>query len=161
MDVSEIADMYERYAPAIYARCRRLLGSNAAGRDALQESFVRVLQRHRTLDAGEQTLRYLYRTATNVCINQLRQRSVRDRATAELTMRVAARPSRQPGPGDRQFVQLLLDQCDETAVGVAVMHFVDGMTQVEVAQALGITRRTVYNRIRQIERLAGALLEDP
>jgi DNA-directed RNA polymerase specialized sigma24 family protein len=74
---------------------------------------------------------------------------------------MAARPSRQPAPGDRQFVQLLLDQCDETAIGVAVMHFVDGMTQVEVAEALGITRRTVYNRIRQIERLAGAMLEDP
>jgi len=35
------------------------------------------------------------------------------------------------------------------------------MTQVEVAEALGITRRTVYNRIRQIERLAGALLDEP
>ena len=161
MEVSEIAEMYERYAPAIYARCRRLLGSNAAGRDALQESFVRVLQRHRTLEAGEQTLRYLYKTATNVCINQLRQRSVRDRAAGELTAQLAARPARQPAPGDRQFVQMLLDQCDETAIGVAVMHFVDGMTQVEVAEALGITRRTVYNRIRQIERLAGALLEGP
>lgn len=161
MEVSEIAELYEHYAPAIFARCRRLLGSSAAGRDALQESFVRVLQRHETLDSGEQTLRYLYRTATNVCINQLRQRSVRDRAAPELTASVAAHPSRQPTPGDREFVQLLLDQCDETAIGVAVMHFVDGMTQVEVAETLGITRRTVYNRIRQIERLADALMADP
>ena len=94
MEVSEIADMYERYAPAIYARCRRLLGSNAAGRDALQESFVRVLQRHQSLEPGDQTLRYLYKTATNVCINQLRQRSVRDRAAAELTAQLAARTER-------------------------------------------------------------------
>ena len=161
MNISEIAELYERYAPAIYARCRRLLGSSAAGRDALQESFVRVLQRHRTLEPGEQTLRYLYKTATNVCINQLRQRSVRDRAVVQLTAQLAARPSRQPALADREFVKMLLDQCDETAVGVAVMHFVDGMTQVEVAEALGITRRTVYNRIRQIERLAGALLDEP
>jgi RNA polymerase sigma-70 factor (ECF subfamily) len=161
MNIPEIAELYERYAPAIYARCRRLLGSSAAGRDALQESFVRVLQRHRTLEPGEQTLRYLYKTATNVCINQLRQRSVRDRAVVQLTAQLAARPSRQPALADREFVKQLLDLCDETAVGVAVMHFVDGMTQVEVAEALGITRRTVYNRIRQIERLAGALLDEP
>ena len=41
------------------------------------------------------------------------------------------------------------------------MHFVDGMTQVEVAATLGITRRTVYNRIRRIEQLAARLLEPP
>jgi DNA-binding transcriptional regulator LsrR (DeoR family) len=56
-------------------------------------------------------------------------------------------------------VRLLLEQCDETAVAVALMHFVDGMTQVEVAATLGITRRTVYNRIRKIGRLAADLLE--
>ena len=161
MEVTQIADLYERYAPAIYARCRRLLGSSAAGRDALQESFVRVLQRHRSLGPGDQTLRYLYKTATNVCINQLRQRSVRDRAAAEIGARASARPSCQPGLDDRELVTMLLDRCDETAVGIAVMHFVDGMTQVEVAKTLGITRRTVYNRIRQIERLADSLLQDP
>ena len=161
MDVSQIAELYERYAPAIYARCRRLLGSSAAGRDALQESFVRVLQHHQTLGPGDQTLRYIYKTATNVCINQLRQRSVRDRAAADIAAQVSARSTRQPGLDDRELVQLLLDQCDDIAVGVAVMHFVDGMTQVEVAETLGITRRTVYNRIRQIERLAGALLDQP
>ena len=161
MEVSQIAELYERYAPAIYARCRRLLGSSAAGRDALQESFVRVLQRHGTLGPGDQTLRYLYKTATNVCINQLRQRSVRDRAAAEIAAHVNAHPARQPGLDDRELVQMLLDHCDEIAIGIAVMHFVDGMTQVEVAKTLGITRRTVYNRIRQIERLAGTLLEDP
>lgn len=160
MDVGQIAELYERYAPAIYARCRRLLGSSAAGRDALQESFVRVLQHHRTLGPGEQTLRYLYKTATNVCINQLRQRSVRERAAADIASQISARPARQPALDDRELVQMLLDRCDEIAVGVAVMHFVDGMTQVEVAETLGITRRTVYNRIRQIERLAGALLEE-
>ena len=161
MDVSQIAELYERYAPAIYARCRRLLGSSAAGRDALQESFVRVLQHHQTLGPGDQTLRYLYKTATNVCINQLRQRSVRDRAAADIAAQVSARSTRQPGLDDRELVQLLLEQCDDIAVGIAVMHFVDGMTQVEVAETLGITRRTVYNRIRRIERLAGELLEDP
>jgi RNA polymerase sigma-70 factor (ECF subfamily) len=158
MEVMQIAELYERYAPAIYARCRRLLGSGAAGRDALQESFVRVLQRHEALGPGEQALRYLYRTATNVCINQLRQRSVRERAVSQIAARAAANPSRQPVPGDREFVRLLLERCDETAVNVALMHFIDGMTQVEVAATLGITRRTVYNRIRQIHRFAEELL---
>lgn len=159
LDGRDIAALYERHAPAIYAHCRRLLGSAPAGRDALQESFVRVLQHHRVLGPGDQALRYLYRTSTNVCINLLRQRSVRERAAPLIAAQINAAQSNQPVPGDREFVRLLLEQCDETAVAVALMHFVDGMTQVEVAATLGITRRTVYNRIRRIERLAAELLE--
>lgn len=155
----DIAVLYERHAPAIYAHCRRLLGSAPAGRDALQESFVRVLQHHRVLGPGDQALRYLYRTSTNVCINLLRQRSVRERAAPLIAAQINAAQSNQPVPGDREFVRMLLDQCDETAVAVALMHFIDGMTQVEVAATLGITRRTVYNRIRKIERLAAQMLE--
>ena len=158
-DGRNIAELYERHAPAIYAHCRRLLGSAPAGRDALQESFVRVLQHHRVLGPGDQALRYLYRTSTNVCINLLRQRSVRERAAPLIAAQIMAAQSHQPIPGDREFVRLLLEQCDETAVAVALMHFVDGMTQVEVAATLGITRRTVYNRIRKIEKLAADLLE--
>lgn len=159
MDGHDIAALYERHAPAIYAHCRRLLGSAPAGRDALQESFVRVLQHHRVLGPGDQALRYLYRTSTNVCINLLRQRSVRERAAPLIAAQINAAQSNQPVPGDREFVRVLLDQCDETAVAVALMHFIDGMTQVEVAATLGITRRTVYNRIRKIERLAADMLE--
>jgi RNA polymerase sigma-70 factor (ECF subfamily) len=159
LDSRDIASLYERHAPAIYAHCRRLLGSAPAGRDALQESFVRVLQHHRVLGPGDQALRYLYRTSTNVCINLLRQRSVRERAAPLIAAQINAAQSNQPVPGDREFVRMLLDQCDETAVAVALMHFIDGMTQVEVAATLGITRRTVYNRIRKIERLAAEMLQ--
>ena len=118
-----------------------------------------MLQHHRVLGPGDQALRYLYRTSTNVCINLLRQRSVRERAAPLIAAQINAAQSNQPVPGDREFVRMLLDQCDETAVAVALMHFIDGMTQVEVAATLGITRRTVYNRIRKIERLAAQMLE--
>jgi RNA polymerase sigma-70 factor, ECF subfamily len=157
MDAGGMAQLYERYAPAIYAHCRRLLGGNAAARDAMQESFVRVLMRNRDLEPGDEALRYLYRTATNVCINVLRQRGVRDRAIPAIAARAASSEDRERH-SDRQFVRLLLDRVDETGGAIAVMHFVDGMSQVEIAATLGITRRTVFNRLKQLERLAKELL---
>jgi RNA polymerase sigma-70 factor, ECF subfamily len=159
MDEQGIAELYERYAPAIFAHCRRLLGSQVSARDALQEAFVRVLQHHQALGPGDQALRYLYRTSTNVCINLLRQRAVRERAAPEIASRILGAEITQPSPGDRQFVRMLLDRCDDLAAEIALMHFVDGLTQVEVASTLGITRRTVFNRLRQIERIAADLLE--
>jgi len=40
-----LAALYRKYAPAIYAHCRRMLQSQAAARDATQEAFIRVLAR--------------------------------------------------------------------------------------------------------------------
>jgi RNA polymerase sigma-70 factor (ECF subfamily) len=160
MDAQGIADLYQRYSPAIYAHCRRLLGGSAAARDAVQEAFVRVLVRHQALGAGDQALRYLYRTSTNACINVLRQRGVRSRAAPEIAARAVVSGKVEPTHGDRQFVRLLLDRCDDTAAAIAVMHFVDGMSQVEIAATLGISRRTVFNRLRQLERLATDLLSE-
>jgi DNA-directed RNA polymerase specialized sigma24 family protein len=38
------------------------------------------------------------------------------------------------------------------------MRYLDGMSQVEIAQVLGITRRTVFNRLRKLARVADELL---
>jgi RNA polymerase sigma-70 factor, ECF subfamily len=160
MDEQGIADLYQKYAPAVYAHCRKLVGSTAAARDALQESFVRVLQRHWKVEPGDRALHYLFRTSTNVCINLLRQNAVREKAAPAIAAcTVGEGGAGGPSPGDRQFVRVLLDHCDETASQIALLYFVDGLTQVEVAATLGITRRTVFNRLRQIERLAAELLE--
>lgn len=159
VDAGGIAQLYEKYAPAIYAHCRRLLGSTAAARDAMQEAFVRVLLKNRGLAPGDEALRYLYRTATNVSINVLRQRAVRDRAVPEIAAR-ANRTESGEGHADRQFVRMLLDRVDATGGSIAVMHFVDGMTQVEIAATLGITRRTVFNRLKALEKLAKALMSE-
>jgi DNA-directed RNA polymerase specialized sigma24 family protein len=59
---------------------------------------------------------------------------------------------------DREFVLAVLARCGEDGAQVAIMHYVEGMSQVEIAEALGITRRTVFNRLRKMARVARDLL---
>ena len=59
---------------------------------------------------------------------------------------------------DREFVAAVLERCGEAGATVAIMHYVDGMSQVEIAGILGITRRTVFNRLRKLTRIAHDLL---
>jgi RNA polymerase sigma-70 factor (ECF subfamily) len=153
-----LAQLYQTYAPVIYARCYRLLHSKFAARDATQETFARVLAHNRMVLTGDEGLHYLYRVSTNVCFNLLREQRVRERATPELTSRAPEPRSPERGHADRQFAAALLDRCDETGAAIAVMHYVDGMTQVEVAHVLSITRRTVFNRLRKLESLAIEML---
>lgn len=156
-----LAELYEKYAPAIYAHCRRLLHSPVAARDATQEAFVRVLARGPAELAGEDALRYLYRVSTNVCLNQLREQKVHERAAPAIMARTANLRSAEGGHADRQFVLALLDRCDHVGSSIAVMHYVDGMSQVEIAEILGITRRTVFNRLRKLEKIAAELMQPP
>src|SRR5688572_27068584 len=76
MTDDRLTGLYRAYGPLIYARCRRLLGDAAAAEDATQETFMRV---HRHLDkADAQTaLAWIYRIATNYCLNEIRNRKRR------------------------------------------------------------------------------------
>lgn len=155
---TELASLYAKYSPAIYAHCRRFLQSPAAARDATQEAFVRVLARGVVLPREEEALRYLYRVSTNVCLNLLREHNVHTRAAPALAANSSHVGSAESGLADREFVNAVLDRCGEGGAQVAIMHYLDGMSQVEIAEVLGITRRTVFNRLRKLARIAGDLL---
>jgi RNA polymerase sigma-70 factor (ECF subfamily) len=152
--------LYSKYAPAIYAHCRRFLHSPAAAKDATQEAFVRVLSKGVVLPSQEsEALRYLYRVSINVCLNTLRQTASHSRATPALAItQPDHEDSAEASLASREFVQAVLARCKEGDAQVAIMHYLDGIPQVEVAQLLGITRRSVFNRLRKLSRVANELL---
>lgn len=150
-----IADLYASYFQAIYEHCRRFLQSTASAKDATQETFVRVMAHGVALVFDEGALRYLYRVSTNVCLNMLTKQRMQTRAAAVLAMN--ATYVRWNDFADREFVLAVLARCGEGEAQVAVMHYVEGMSQVEIAEVLGITRKTVFNRLRKMSRIARTL----
>jgi RNA polymerase sigma-70 factor (ECF subfamily) len=50
---------------------------------------------------------------------------------------------------DRALARQVLEQCDETTRTVAVGVLVDGMEHEEVAELLGISRRTVARKLER------------
>jgi RNA polymerase sigma-70 factor, ECF subfamily len=73
----------EEHRPALVGHCYRMLGSVADAEDAVQETMLRAW-RGRDRFAGRASLRtWLYRIATNVCLDQLGVRSRRARPTED------------------------------------------------------------------------------
>src|SRR6185436_16406008 len=73
----------EQYRPALTGLCYRMLGSVVDAEDAVQEAMVRAW---RSLDRFEQRASiktWLYRIATNVCLDELSKRSRRARPMEE------------------------------------------------------------------------------
>ena len=142
-----LTELYRTYGPYIHARCCRLLGDRAAAEDATQETFMRV---HRHLDRapdGREALAWIYRIATNYCLNEIRDRKLRPEPAdalpeprAESLERVLA---------NRELAERIVRRSPEKLRVVAWLHHVDGLDQGEVARVLDISRRTVVNRIAE------------
>jgi RNA polymerase sigma-70 factor (ECF subfamily) len=155
-DETTLADLYENYSPSIYSHCNRFLRSAAEARDATQETFVRVMSRGIVLTCEKAALGYLYRTSTNVCLNILSKQKMESRTAVALTMSTPY--VRWSEFADREFIRALLARCGEDQAQVAIMHYVEEMSQVEIAEVLGITRKTVFNRLRSMACIARELL---
>jgi RNA polymerase sigma-70 factor (ECF subfamily) len=145
------AELYRTYGPAVYRRCLKLLRDKEAASDATQEVFVKLVRDIAKLDDPAIVLPWLYRVATNHCLNALRNKS--RRGEAPLDLQVADEATVEAPFPDRHLVGTILSQFDEGTRAVAVGVLVDGMGHEELAGALGISRKTVERRLaRFLER---------
>lgn len=67
----DVEALYRKYGPMVLRRCRSLLGNEERARDAMQDTFVRLLKSRESL-TGEAPSSLLYCIATNVCLNLIR-----------------------------------------------------------------------------------------
>lgn len=72
-------DDLERLRPALLGYCYRMLGSGGEAEDATQEAMIRAWRRSETLEEQSALKAWVYRIATNVCLDQIDSRKRRAR----------------------------------------------------------------------------------
>jgi len=125
------------------------LGSESEAKEVAQEAYVRLLQRQEPGDPG--LLRaYLFKTATNLAIDRLRHRKVRQRFAQQPAISGYANTGESVDPARQLlareqadqllgYLQELPDKCQQ----VFGLHRLDGIPQREVARRLGLSERMV------------------
>jgi len=151
----DIAELYRTWGPAIYRRCLRLLRDTEAARDATQEVFRKALGAPEKLADPDTALPFIYRVATNHCLNE--RRNAGRRGETELADLDVA--SEHPQFPQRRLVQRVLSRFDAKTQSIAVGVLVDGMEHEEVASALGISRKTVSRKLARFLDHARKYLE--
>ena len=150
--------LYRRFGALVLRRARFLLGEDNAAEDALQEVFVRVLCHHDSFRNEAAPVTWLYRITTNYCFNVLRDRKRREE---KLRDHSAPPPPHASHVETSLTVDQILTQLPADLCEIAVYHHVDRLNQDEIAQLLGVSRRTVGNRLKEFQCQAQVLLGDP
>ncbi|MCW3065961.1 MAG: polymerase subunit sigma-70 [Solirubrobacterales bacterium] len=77
VDESSFAALSERHRRELHVHCYRMMGSFEEAEDLVQETLLRAWRGRDTFDRGPQFRAWLYRIATNACLDALKRRSRR------------------------------------------------------------------------------------
>jgi RNA polymerase sigma-70 factor (ECF subfamily) len=139
----------------VHARVRRIVGRDAD--DVVQELFVRLLGSPPT---EENMAAWIFTTSTNLAIDRIRYRARRDAAwEAEVRDTARAGASAEALLGDHEITRKVLASLDRRTQEVVVAVIFHDLTQAEAAQRLGLSRKTVNERMQRFQDQARALVE--
>jgi RNA polymerase sigma factor (sigma-70 family) len=159
-DPRAFAELYDRHSAAVYRLAVSLMHDRDDARDVVQDTFLVLWRRRRTLQesVGESTLPWLLATGRNCCLNL--RRSQRRRADLHLSEEEWASMPSGADPERADTVQLVLSEVAKLSAvdqKVARLCLVDGFPYDEAAAQLGMSRGAVSKRSQRIRARLRAL----
>jgi len=158
MNESTFTRVAQEYAARLYVVAYRLLGNRADAEDAVQRALLKCFAARDAYSPQWAISTWLYRVLTNVCIDELRRRrsaAVASRASSD----IAPRHARPGTVGERVDVERALAQVPREARMLLALHYVDGLSFVELARVRGITVNTVKSQLARGKAIMRKTLE--
>ena len=166
--IDRFETLVREYEGGIYRLCLRMLGNEQDALDAAQDTFFNA---YRGLDGFRAESRFstwLYRLASNVCLDMLRRRPAVPELSADEDKRVHSIADSAPSPQEaleakelRELVDRAIAALPEEHRQVVILRDVNGLSYEEIASITGLEPGTVKSRIyRARKRLAAALMDD-
>ena len=146
---SRLESVYRTHAAMLHRRCLQILGDEQEALDALQDLFLQLRDKLDTFRGEANLTTWLYRVATNHCLNRLR--SARAKLSLERSRPAENHHDPRPLLERRDLISKLFAELDDDEVQIAFHRHHDGMTQQEIAEVLGVTERTVRNRLDRLD----------
>ena len=158
MDEGAFTRVAEEYAGRLYSVAYRMLGNRADAEDAVQRALLKCFAARASYSPRWAVSTWLYRALTNVCIDELRRRRVRNEASdGDLEAGSGdVTPDRDPGRKwretsslDRVDLTRALEIVPREARMLLALHYVDGLDYGELAKIRGISINTVKSQLRR------------
>ncbi|HEU4382255.1 MAG TPA: RNA polymerase sigma factor [Anaeromyxobacteraceae bacterium] len=156
----EIRALYERFGFSVYRRCLRVLRDPALAEDALQDVFVRVLRLGDGFRGGSR-LAWLLRIADRAALDRIDRDGVLAPWRPEMEEAPDVASPLLQAPEASRLLSEVLAALPARLQEVALLSSLDGMSQAEMAAALGCSTMTVKRRVRALHERARELTAHP
>ena len=172
-DVNAFEKLVLEYEKSVYNIALRMTGNSEDASDMTQEAFIKAYNSLQSFRGDSKFSVWLYRIATNVCLDFLRSRSrkptvslsVEDNEGEEVQLDVADESQSPELLLDRQMTRESVRRGLETLSPeyrqILLLREIRGLSYDEISQALGLEVGTVKSRIfRARKKLCTFLLQD-
>jgi RNA polymerase sigma-70 factor (ECF subfamily) len=153
----DVAELYKRFGPLVLRRGRRFLG-DAEAEEVLHEVFLKALERGHEFRGESSPSTWLFRVTTHLCLNRRRDQKRRAELLERHGPTVWAEELRQRSGSEsaeaRTFLNKLWRTLPEELAMIGVLYWVDGLTTAEIGRMLGVSDRTVANRLTALQEAA-------
>jgi RNA polymerase sigma factor (sigma-70 family) len=152
---ADIATLYIHHGRALQQRARVLLSNQDEAEDVLQEVFLAMVASPGLHRGEASAFTLLYQMVTHKALDRCRAQARRQgwlermRGGAPETEASGCQGTIESVEAARDLQRMALSEAPRVLTA-ALLHFVDGYTQGEVAQALGVSRKTVVRMLGQL-----------
>ncbi|HEX2570005.1 MAG TPA: sigma-70 family RNA polymerase sigma factor [Polyangia bacterium] len=158
MTHSQLEEAYRTYGHLVARRCRRILRDPTAAEDVVQEVFVRLWRHGDAFLVAESKVAWLYRVADRCCFDAL----ARTKARVETSLHEAPEAVTAAGQvsqplEDREVILRFLGRFDDRVKQVALLYYLDQLSQEEIAMHTGWSRQTVLKKLAYLRERASVL----
>ena len=148
----DIESFYIRYGPMVLRRCRRMLKNEQSAYDAMHEVFLKVLSNQNRL-TGTYPSALLYRIATNVCLNRIRnERKHSLNEYLDVLHNISFFEKHEAETTARNLLTYILGKEKELTQKIAVMYFANGMTIKEIAETMRLSISGVHKHLDKLRQ---------
>lgn len=152
MNRLDVEDLYRTYGSLVKRRAQGILRDEQEALDVMQEVFVRVVKNIEAFRKDASPATWLYRITTNLCLNRIRDGKRRQDKHEHFGLEAPTKVG--AGHTERLAIIRMLERVPPKLAQPALYYFLDGLSHREVAELLGLPRRTVTNRIKKFEEMA-------
>jgi RNA polymerase sigma-70 factor, ECF subfamily len=153
-DSPKLEDVFRKYRDFVFRTCYRYFRNARDAEDVTQEVFLKLHRRLPEFRGDSALSTWIYRIATNCCIDVLRARKEHARFDDfEMDKIVAFNVA---GHGDASLARIdlnrILEQTDAKTREILFLSLAEGCSQSEVAEVVGMTRWAVGKVVLRFQK---------
>lgn len=153
LDHDAFRNMYESYYQLVQRVCYRYTKNRDEADDLSQEVFLKVHGSFSGFEGNSRPSTWLYRVATNHCLDHLRWKKRQTDLLAGYGDDLASSrvPEVSPDNPAKRLFHRLLEGMDEANRQVVFLRFEVGLTHEEIAEICGVSRVAITKRLAKFQ----------